>query len=159
MNNIREYYNKQIDELRKSTLVFTDEGDLDIRVLSDDSRDIDLPTLQFLIYMLQMRESRMLEDQEEKRKTPIDEVTCKRLGIRDYTLIEDKAFNSHREIVEAYFDDVGIFTLSDIVVDLKRDLVVQGQGYSIHITYEDAKKLLKPLQNFVQREEKLRERN
>ncbi|GFZ93581.1 hypothetical protein GCM10008018_45030 [Paenibacillus marchantiophytorum] len=88
----------------------------------------------------------------ERRKTPIDEFTMKRIDVLDYVLIEDEHTESFRKIFETFHDQNALFNLESFYVSKKNGLI--HEDFNAYLTVKEAEKLLKPLQNFVDKHKK-----
>ncbi|GGB31725.1 hypothetical protein F3157_03915 [Virgibacillus dakarensis] len=65
----------------------------------------------------------------KKDKEPLDEVTKKRFGIKDYQLIQNEANGKSRDVFEVFSDDHDIFTLDSYHVNDKRKFYKDGPIY------------------------------
>jgi hypothetical protein len=154
-----DFHKEQIKELKSGKLLIgaIDLDKWETSIINDKGQEISPKAFMFLMMLLQEKENKVAEElYGEGRKMPLDEFTRKRFGIMDYALVEDRMTENFRNVIEAYHDTNGIFSLQNFVVDIKKNVIDKDTGYSVHLTYEDAKTILEPLQKFILREEELR---
>ncbi|UKS27365.1 hypothetical protein LOZ80_39050 [Paenibacillus sp. HWE-109] len=153
-NDSRSLFEKQIEALENSNWKIEFNSDtLVAKIVDERGIEIDIATLGFLLGQLEEYGKLKIEQKYgERRKTPIDEFTKKRIGVLDYVLIEDEHTESFRKIFEAFHDQNELFNLESFYVSKKNGLI--HEEFNAYLPVDEAEKLLEPLQNFVDKYKK-----
>ncbi|WP_064199056.1 hypothetical protein [Brevibacillus brevis] len=149
--NKQQLFKAVIEQLQSSEWrVVFDPSSWEAKIVNLEGNELDLKTLGFILEELKDYFKRREENElREHRKTPLDEFTKKRLGVRDYVLLKDELRGNLRNIFEAYHDNNGIFTMDNYTVFLENNLKYYDSGFTAHLTPFDAEKIINSLQNFV----------
>ena len=148
MNNVFEQHIKNLQE-HTWELCYDRESNT-ATFINEKGETMDFETFSWCLGALK----NTLHDMEEKKygiqiKTPLDEFTKKRLGIRDYKLITDEERGGIRSIFEVYSDENEIFTLNRFDVYNNRKLY--ENGFLAYLNRFEAECVLESLESFVKR--------
>lgn len=149
-SDIKSLFEQQIKTLVNSKWSINFNADtLGAKIVDEHGNEIDIATYGFLLGQLEENGKVKIEQKYgERRKTPIDEFTIKRLGVLDYVLIEDDQTESFRKIFEVFHDQNALFSLISFYVSKNNGLI--HEEFNAYLTVNEVEKLLIPMQNFIE---------
>ena len=129
-----------------------DEKTSTAMLVNEHGEEMDFAAFAYILDVLNHR----LEDleaflyQRETRVEPLDELTRKRMKLRDYQLISHKKDgDTTTSVFEVYSDRFRIFTLD--CYDVYHNRKIYDDGFLAYLNESECRKLLKSLSAFVKR--------
>jgi hypothetical protein len=150
MNQIQDY-KKFISRISESNWkIVYDKYKLDAKVINEKDEEMDLDALEFILGELgDLVEKKREEVYGEPFKQPIDELNQKKMGIKNYTVIDDSVQEGSREVFETFYNKSGAFVMNRYAVDLEKNIKYGNSGFSVCLNVEEATKLIKPLDAYI----------
>lgn len=125
------------------------------KLIDEQGKPMDLSTLNYSLEALGNEVYDLKEkNYRSQQTTPLDDLSKRRQGVVEYKLISDSV-KASRDILEAYGDDYGVFTIDQIKVYENRR--INDEGSPIYLNYSEAKELMHTLQDYINRVKHLHE--